>query len=330
MSIFLIETDTLSNAAESIFNSSQELLDLSETVGSYSVENDEFDFASAKNKISENINKMNIKTSNIAQVISFAADVHTAVQNSIKCQASEGLDIQSVSSNTQGTSQPVEQSGNNTTPTTPVVTPSNNSSDTTEPTTPTVNNPSNPSPGNTTPSVVIPSTNDPQPEPQKFVNYYLKDYSSLITAGETIVTAGGASTAIAMVLSAVKGEEITPVETTEWGVNNKDNIQNEQGEMTYFDNIAKAYNIECESIELTKENILKNISEGKYMILSMEEGKFGNNGNYVVITGITEDGKIKIADPNSVENTETTWDLSLFLEEGIKLWGFSKPIEKNS
>ena len=58
------------------------------------------------------------------------------------------------------------------------------------------------------------------------------------------------------------------------------------------------------------------------MIASMKEGQLGDGSNYVVITGITEDGKIKIADPTSKENTEKTWDLSVFLNEGNKLWVF--------
>lgn len=317
MAIFLLDTDSLSEASERIFNSSQELLDLSETIAGYSVENDTFDFASAKNKIAENINKMQIRTSNVAQVISYAADTHTSVQNGLKCQASEGLDTQSSSSSgtTQGTgsSQSTTSGGGSSTYTSGGASSSYNSTSTVNPFVP---------PAST--------DNSASQEHAKFVNYYQKDYSELGADGAALVTAGGASTAMAMILTAINEKEITPVETTKWGLDNKDEIPEGQDEITYFDKIAKAYGVECESMELTKENIIKNISEGKYMIISMDEGKFGNKENYVVITGITEEGKIKIADPNSVENSEKTWDLNLFLEEGIKLWGFSKPIENNS
>ena len=333
MSIFLMETDALSDAGENVFNSSQELLELSESIGSYAVENDTFDFASAKSKIAENINKMTIRVENIAQVLTYAADLHTTVQNSISCQASEGLDFQN-SSSSPGTTTPTNNPGTTTstegtTPSTPVTTtPSTSVPETTPETEPTPNDTT--TPGVTPGTPVVPPVNIPeQPEKDEFTNYYQKDYSD-ITNTSSAVTAGGASTAVAMVLTAINGKEITPPETTKWGIDNKADVPNEQGEVTYFDNIAKAYGIECESIELTKENIMKNISEGKYMIISMDEGKFGNKGNYVVITGITEDGKIKIADPNSPDNSEKVWDLSVFLEEGLKLWGFSKPVEKSN
>ena len=333
MSRFLLETDSMSSVAESVYDKSQELLDLSDTVAAYAVENDTFDFASAKNKISENLNKMSVKTSNIAQVISFTADIHTAVQNCIKCQASEGLTITSGVGTTNvkptsGTSQP--QSSLEPTPqTTSAATTPNETPQPTEPSSPSET--SSPTPTPTEAPGVVPTETHAPSQPQEkptFVNYYQQDYTELPT--NTEVTAGGASTAMAMVLSAINEKEITPIETTEWITNNQTPFINDQGEIVYFDNISEAYGIDCETIDLTKENILKNISEGKYMIISMDEGKFGNKGNYVVITGITEDGKIKIADPNSMENSETAWDISTFLEEGLKLWGFSKNVEKNS
>ena len=332
MSTFIIETDTLSTVGESIFNSSQELLELSETVASYATDSEQFDFTSAKNKIAENINKMQIKMSNMAQVMSFAAELHTEVQSSIKCQASEGLDIKTgTSSPAKPTPSPEKPTGTSapttSAPTTPVPT---------SPDEPTNTNPKQPTetPSPTEPAPTIPSTpvptTAPTEDPQQFINYYIGDYNEKLTNNTSIITTTGASTAVAMVLTAINKKEITPVETTEWGIDNKADIPNEQGEITYFDNIAKTYEVECETMELTKENILKNISDGKYMIISMDEGKFGNKGNYIVITGITEDGKIKIADPNSQENSEMTWDLSVFLEEGLKLWGFSKPVENKS
>lgn len=338
MSLFLIETDALSETGENIFNSSQELLDLSDRVAGYAVETDTFDFASATSTIAANISKMEIKMSNIAQVLSYAADTHTSVQSSIKCTASEGLEFQSSTSspgsyqptssqetsNTQSTSTTTTTTTTTTEPEQSTTVPENNST----PSTGNDNNNQTPSTSTTTPGVVIPPANNNE-QKQTFVNYYQKDFSELVESSSA-VTSGGASTAVAMVLTAINEKEITPVETTKWGVDNNADIQNEQGEITYFDNIAKAYGIECESMELTKENILKNISDGKYMIISMDEGKFGNKGNYIVITGITEDGKIKIADPNSTDNTEKVWDISVFLEEGLKLWGFSKPVEKSS
>ena len=331
MSLFLIETDALSDAGENIFNSSQELLDLSDRVAGYAVETDTIDFATAKNTIASNISKMEIKMSNIAQVLRYAADAHTSVQSSIKCTASEGLEFKSSTSSpgtyqsttSQGTSN-TNSTATTTTTTTTTTTPAEAEQSTT---TPENNNPTT-STTTTVPGVVTPPTNNNEQE-KTFVNYYQKDFSELVE-NSSAVTAGGASTAVAMVLTAINEKDITPIETTKWGVENNADVPNEQGEITYFDNISKAYGIECESMELTKENILKNISDGKYMIISMDEGKFGNKGNYIVITGITEDGKLKIADPNSTDNTEKVWDISVFLEEGLKLWGFSKPVEKSS
>ena len=39
-------------------------------------------------------------------------------------------------------------------------------------------------------------------------------------------------------------------------------------------------------------------------------------------TVINEDGSISVADPNSEERSNTTYDISVFLNEGKEMWSF--------
>lgn len=307
MSRFLLDTDTLYGVSENIYKYSQQLLELSETVGGYSIDSDTFDFVGAKNKIAENLNKMNIRVANISQVISYTADSHTAIQSSLECSASDCLNVKQTSATGGG-----EKTATNKT---------TSYKQTTETTTGTTSNYSQPA-TNTTAITGIQISNQSQEEKNTFVNYFQQDYTNAYGEGATIASKGAAPTAMAMILTALKGEEITPVETAQWSLENGFVTQENNAEVSYFDSISEAYGIDCEQVELTQENILASISEGKYMIVSMGEGQFGETGNYVVITGISSDGKITVADPNSQDNSTKTWDISVFLNEGTKLWVF--------
>ena len=47
----------------------------------------------------------------------------------------------------------------------------------------------------------------------------------------------------------------------------------------------------------------------------MGPGKFTSGGHFIVLRGITEDGKILVADPGSQKRSNQKWDLSLILSQ---------------
>ncbi|MBQ3078720.1 MAG: leucine-rich repeat protein [Clostridia bacterium] len=60
------------------------------------------------------------------------------------------------------------------------------------------------------------------------------------------------------------------------------------------------------------EEALKN---GYPVIASMGEGTFTDGGHYILLRGIDENGKILVNDPNSVELTNSSFDMSLIVSE---------------
>ena len=62
----------------------------------------------------------------------------------------------------------------------------------------------------------------------------------------------------------------------------------------------------------------------------MGKGHFTNGGHFIVLRGVTLDGRILVADPNSRERSLASWDPQLILDElsasrsnGAPLWRFS-------
>lgn len=50
----------------------------------------------------------------------------------------------------------------------------------------------------------------------------------------------------------------------------------------------------------------------------MGKGHFTSSGHFIVLRGITEEGKILVADPISIKRSEQEWDLSIILNEARK------------
>lgn len=154
----------------------------------------------------------------------------------------------------------------------------------------------------------------------EFVNYYQYNYQESYGYGTTIASSGCGPTAMAMVLTAITGEEVTPVEAANWSMEHGHRIKDNGTAWAYFDDIAEAYGVECEQMGVSRDNIINNLSEGKYVIAVVGPGHFTSGGHYIVLTGITEDGKITVADPNSEKRSQQTWDVNIFLNEGRQLW----------
>ncbi|MBQ2910455.1 MAG: C39 family peptidase [Bacilli bacterium] len=153
-----------------------------------------------------------------------------------------------------------------------------------------------------------------------FVNYYQYNYQESYGYGTTIASSGCGPTAMAMVLTALTGEEVTPVEAANWSMEHGHRIKDNGTAWAYFEDIADAYGVECEQMGVSRDNIINNLSEGKYVIAVVGPGHFTKGGHYIVLTGITEDGKITVADPNSETRSQQTWDVNIFLNEGRQLW----------
>jgi hypothetical protein len=78
-------------------------------------------------------------------------------------------------------------------------------------------------------------------------------------------------------------------------------------------------------MNLDGENVADAIAEGKLVVAIMSKGHFTKSGHFIVLRGITADGKVLVADPASLKRSNQEWDLSLILEEARKRVGAGGP-----
>lgn len=153
-----------------------------------------------------------------------------------------------------------------------------------------------------------------------FTNYYQYNYDDPYCGG-TIADSGCGPTSMAMVLSYLKGEEITPQQMAKEGDGKY--TCSEGTVWTYFGDMAQKYGVQCEQMDSTADNLINSLNNGKTCILSMGPGHFTSAGHFIVARGVADNGEIIIADPNSEERSNQTWDVNTVVGEGRAIWALS-------
>lgn len=72
-------------------------------------------------------------------------------------------------------------------------------------------------------------------------------------------------------------------------------------------------------IPLVKKKIVDNLEAGKPIICAMGKGDFTTTGHYIVLVG-TEDGLLRVNDPNSYANSEKLWTYEQLESQFRNLW----------
>lgn len=139
-----------------------------------------------------------------------------------------------------------------------------------------------------------------------------------------IAFAGCAPTALSMVLSYLKQDpSITPPAVARFAEEDGDYVEGAGTAYTIFENAAAHYGVDVTGVPVDMDSIQTALDNGQILIAHAVPGKFTTIGHFMVITG-TEDGKLIVHDPNSIKNTNTSWDPDEMLPEFDMIWGFSK------
>lgn len=137
-------------------------------------------------------------------------------------------------------------------------------------------------------------------------SYFQTDYPHIKFGNGTIATSGCSITCLAMMATYLTDQEYTPVQMAyHFGRYGKNNIErlnygNEQMQLPYE---------RCGNVL----EVLQALQEGKVAIVMMDdESVFTSEQHFIVISGMTEDGKILVNDPMEPHYTATA-----YLENGF-------------
>ncbi len=147
---------------------------------------------------------------------------------------------------------------------------------------------------------------------------------------DKIGTHGCGPTSMSMVVSTFTGTNVDPVEMAEWSCENGYYCP---GGGSYHSLIPKAAEHWGLSVDMSleAEDVADALAEGKLVVALMSKGHFTKSGHFIVLRGITPEGRVLVADPASLKRSNQEWELSLILSEakqrvgaGGPFWAISK------
>lgn len=128
-------------------------------------------------------------------------------------------------------------------------------------------------------------------------HYLQTDYGDIPYGGGSIASSGCGPTSFAMIASYLTGNTITPVDAVAWCGNS----YYMPGAGTYWSYFgAAAAHFGCGSVRQTSDanEVLAALSQGHPVISSQSAGLFTSGGHFIVLRGITANGKVLVNDPN--------------------------------
>ncbi|GAA0091470.1 hypothetical protein UT300009_14980 [Paraclostridium bifermentans] len=142
---------------------------------------------------------------------------------------------------------------------------------------------------------------------------------------DPIAIDGCAPTSLAMVAVGLTGNtSVTPLSVSDYAYTNGYYIDGVGSRWSLISEGSKHFGLKSHELPLNKSSILSTLESGNPIILTVGPGTFTSTGHFLVLTELTDDGKIKINDPNSKLNSSKSWDVDIFLNETKNLWKISK------
>ena len=143
---------------------------------------------------------------------------------------------------------------------------------------------------------------------------------------DKIGTHGCGPTSLAIVISSLSNRMVNPVEMADWSVANGGWCAGNGSYHILIPRAARAYGLNVISeVKDEPQKIIDALSSGKLIIAIMGKGHFTKGGHFIVLRGVTADGKILVADPASKSRSEKEWDFSIILDEARKGAGAGGP-----
>lgn len=128
---------------------------------------------------------------------------------------------------------------------------------------------------------------------------------------------GCGPTAMSIVVSSLAGETVDPPHMAQWSVDNGGYCAGNGSYHKLIPDAAKAWGLSSEG-NLDAQGIVDALSSGKLVVVIMSKGHFTSSGHFIVLRGVTSEGKILVADPASHKRSQQEWDLSLIMNEARK------------
>lgn len=138
-----------------------------------------------------------------------------------------------------------------------------------------------------------------------YFNQGEEPWASLPYGSSTIKSAGCGPTALAIIISTLTGENVTPQMTAEYAMSHGLYVSGKGTSHSFPAMAAGHWGLSVERVKRGQiDYVVKQLKEGRLaLVICAENTISGSSGHFIVLTGVTEDGYIAIADPGSRSRT---------------------------
>jgi len=142
----------------------------------------------------------------------------------------------------------------------------------------------------------------------------------------TIGRAGCGPTALAIAVSSLTGTAVDPVQMSRWSYEHDYYLEGSGSYHALIPNGAAHFGVAEEGATAADaQKIVDALADGKLVVAIMGKGHFTKSGHFIVLRGVTAEGKILVADPASVNRSQQEWELSIILSEARQNAGAGGP-----
>lgn len=136
-------------------------------------------------------------------------------------------------------------------------------------------------------------------------------------------TNGCGPAALAMVYAGLsKDYSWSPAKLAEWADENNYYTDGAGTTWSFMSEGAEQLGLTATQIPLSYEDITSGLKARHPIICNMGPGDFTKAGHYIVLTGLTKEGLLKINDPNSPVRSSRLWDIETVLSQAKAAWEY--------
>lgn len=120
-------------------------------------------------------------------------------------------------------------------------------------------------------------------------------------------------------VSSLTDQTVDPPTMAEWAYQNGYWCSGNGSYHSLIPGAAEGFGLQWESISTDDpQAVVDTLASGKLIVALMSKGHFTSSGHFMVLRGVTSEGKILVADPASKKRSEQEWDISIILDEARK------------
>lgn len=140
----------------------------------------------------------------------------------------------------------------------------------------------------------------------------------LYGGGDPIKKYGCGPTAVSMLINSFSPDcsGVTPVNLADWAAANGEYAPGGGSYHSLIPNSLSAYGLGVQSVkDKSLEHASSLLKSGHILVALMGKGALTQNGHFILITKLLDNGNVHIADPNSYINSTKEWSLEQLLSE---------------